>query len=376
MSDTLDLSSDAERHNILMLHPRPFTLLDGKTPEEVCVKHHRKPTSYYPISPRENNGASYNPICVNGKTGYIDLITPTTFGTSTIVWDFRAQIISGESLEMVLNAHHRLMGTIDAPCPPLQLVPSVRQRIAQIGESILHASRTEVLNKQDTERMVQEIITACDVLPPSPVPSPVPSPGPSSTSASSGTPEKVASASTSSGSCKEKYPAVRKPEDDRNGGDGPSGSPKRGGKNRKSRNQGSQQTKSTENKSTSASSSKPQDAVESLEVSECSEYGGIEWNWELVESDQEQVETTEEFGELEWTWDLLDSESEIDDSDISEESGSGLSSPVAGGPTDIAGWLQDLQDDKIHSELTEPPIGAPPILGMEQALTDQRPGEP
>lgn len=372
MSDSLDLLSDAERHDILTLRPRPFTRLDGKTPEEVCVKHHRKPTSYYPIFPRENIGASYDPISVNGKTGYIDLITPTTFGTSTIVWDFRAQIISEESLEKVLNAHHRLMGTTDTPCPPLQLVPSARQRIAQIGESILHASRTEVLNKQDTERMVQEIITACDVLPPSPVPSS----GPSSTSASSETPEKAVSAPPSPGTCKEKYPAVRKPEDDRNGGDGPGGGgSKRSGRNRKS-SPGSRKTKNTENKTTSASSSKPQDAVESLEVSECSEYGSKEWNWEFVASDQEQVETTEEFGELEWTWELLDSESEIDDSDISEESGSGLSSPIAGGPTDIDGWLQDLQDPIIHSEITEPPLRVPPISGIEEALADQRPGEP
>lgn len=339
----------------------------------MCAKHHRKPTSYYPIYPKTNDGTSYNPIYVKGTSGYIDLITPTTFGTSTIVWDYKAQIISGESLEMILSAHHRLMGTIDVPCPPLQLAPQARQIIVQIGESILHASRTEVLNKQDTERMVQEIINACDVLPPSP--------GPSSTSASSGTPEKAVSASTSSVTCNEKYLTVRKPEDDQDGedggdgGDGPSGSPKGSRRNRKSGSRGSQQTKSTENRSTSASSSKPQDAVESLEASECSGYGSKEWSWELVESDQEQVETAEEFGELEWTWELLDSESEIDDSDISEESGSGLSSPITGGPADITGWLQSLHDITTP-KLTEPSLGAAlPITSMVEVLADRRQGE-
>lgn len=285
------------------------------------------------------------------------------------------------------------MGTIEVPCTPLldlQLAPSSRRIIHQLGIDILRASRTEVLNKQDTERMVQAIITECDVLPPSPGLSSGPPSGPlsgplsghfsnpssnPSSSVSSRNEEKTVSAPNSSGTCKEKDLDSRKPEDDRNGGDGPGGGPKGSNRYKKSKGQRNQKAKGTGEKFTAASSSKPQEAIESLEASECSEYGYKEWEWELVDSDQEQVETTEEFGELEWTWELLDSESEIDDSDLSGESGSGFSSPIAGGPTGVAGWLQDLENDVMHSKLTGPPL-ATPIPNMEEALDSQTQGGP
>lgn len=299
---------------------------------------------------------------MNGKSGYIDLITPTTFGTSTIAWEFKAQLIPKESLDRVLNAHHLLMGITDVS---LQLTPLSRHIILKLGNDILQASRAEVLNKQDTEKMVLEIIAACEVLPPSPGPSSV---------ASSENGAKAVGASVASATCKEKYLHARKPEDDQSGGDGSSRGGKWNGRNGRSKGRGNRQARGTGGRSTAAGSSKPQEAVECVEAGSGSEYGSKEWtdvSWEFVDSDQEQVDTTAEFGDLEWTWELLDSESEIDDLDLSGESNSGSSSPVADRPTDITGWLQDLEDPIIHSELTEPPLAVPPISNIEEALADQ-----
>lgn len=299
---------------------------------------------------------------MNGKCGYIDLITPTTFGTSTIVWEYKAQLISKESLDKVLNAHHLLMGTTDVS---LQLTPLSRHRILKLGNDILQASRAEVLNKQDTEKMVLEIIAACEALPPSPGPSSV---------ASSENGVKGVGASAAPATCKEKCLPARKPEDDRSGGDGSGRGAKGSSRNGRPKGRGNQQAKSTGGRSTAAGSPKPQEAVECVKACSESEYGSKGWtdvSWEFVDSDQERVDTTAEFGDLEWTWELLDSESEIDDLDFSGESNSGLSSPVAGGQADITGWLQDLEAGIIHSELTEPPLAVPPISNMEEALADQ-----
>lgn len=355
--------------------------MNGKTPQEVCIKHHRKISSYYPIHPNTNSESSYDPIFVESETthGYIDLITLVTLGTSTIILNFKAHKISKESFEKILSAHHKLMGTIDVPRGPvldLQLAPAARQIVLKLAEDILHASRTGVLNKQVTERIIQEIIAACSVLPPSPVSS--------IASGSSEKEEKVVSPSTSSVTCKERCPAARKPEDDRDGGDGGDcgGGPGRGsgGSDRrgKGKGRGKQREKDTRDKHTSASSSKAQEAVEFSEAGGLSEHSykkSTDEDWEFVSKDcQEPDETTEEFGDLEWTWEILDCESEIDDSDLSEESGSGTPSLTAGGLADVGGWLEDLIfHSELKSKVTEPPA-TPPISIMEEAWTDEAQG--
>lgn len=301
-----------------------------------------------------------------------------TLGTTTINFNFGTGTVSKECLEKVLKAHYNLMQyeTIDVHRDPApELAPSLRARILKLAGDILRLSQQGILNKLDTEKMTNEIINICEVLPFSP--------GASSTSEASENGEKLPIPLSP---CNENYLTVPRDEDDPSGGPGEGRGRRGGGRRGRTRGRGNQRSRdSAGNRSASNGDSAPQEAVEYLQANL------MEWDWEMMESDdqdgtdgceslnsddQEEAEITDGFGNLEWTWEIVESESEVDVSGFSEESSIASNSPITGKqPLYIDDWvssIQDLQEDlcnlELKSKITELPV-IPRISNMQETLT-------
>lgn len=365
---TLDM-----RFNLVI--SRPITSLkpkhENETFPEICSRHKRPTFSYYPILPLKTNDYESISLGESPRHGYIDLTTPQTLGTRTIDFSYAVcSKVSPKDFEKVANAYTRLASpqilpkiitvqaeTASSPSSVSFLVEDIRKRVKEL----LGDSQEETLTKKSLEKSLKDIIMLCEEvngLPPSP---PLDLSGSPLTEQSttgfhylstpaldkSGKSKVSRTKSTKSNECKPESGYQGGDDSSSRGGSGGGssrGGPRPSGNRARNNRSGKQNNGSGGNKSGCGTNTKQQ------AVTEFSDNSDKDWTdtWGSVESEpQEETETTSMFGSLEW-WDLIGDCESWADSELSEESRTASSSPIAG--EDIEEWIMEVW----ASDLMEP----------------------